>query len=403
MSLRWRKWMPTALFAVAIGCGLLLEEAVRAQTTGPVSTGPRRPRPGVDTGGPVGGGGPVRTPGTIPDQGGPSPDAPSTLPDIQTRTRQPGASADQPFFSADTNMVTVEISVLDNDGVFIPGIPDYHFQVLEDGVPQKVAQVGQSEAPMTVCLLIEFSNLYQQYWTESWYQTLTAAYGFVETLRPEDYVAVVAYDLKPEILSDFTQDRRKTYEAMQRMRIAGYSESNLFDALAEMCERMKDIEGRKSIIVISSGVDTFSRRTFKEARQQIQDAGVTVHAIGLMQALREWYDARQMLGPIARMDFLQADNQMRTFSKETGGLSFFPRFYGEFPRIFQALNYVMRNQYVALYQPTNTKRDGSYREIEVRLVDPKTNKQLRITGKKDKRIKYQIIHKEGYYAPREVE
>ena len=166
---------------------------------------------------------------------------------------------------------------------------------------------------------------------------------------------------------------------------------------------MKDIEGRKSIIVISSGVDTFSKRTFKEARQQIQDAGVTVHAIGLMQALREWYDSRGALGPIARMDFLQADNQMRTFAKETGGLSFFPRFYGEFPRIYQALNYVMRNQYVALYQPTNTKRDGSYREIEVRLVDPKTNNELRITGKKDKRIKYQIIHKDGYYAPREVE
>jgi VWFA-related protein len=323
-------------------------------------------------------------------------------PPIETRSRR--VTPDEtPLFTSDTNMVTVEITVLDDNGVFIPGIPAGNFQILEDGVPQKVVQLGQSEAPMTVCLLIEFSNLYQQYWSESWYQTLTAAYGFVETLRPEDWVAVVAYDLKPEILADFTQDRRKINEAMQRMRIAGYSESNLFDALAEMCERMKDIEGRKSIVVISSGVDTFSKRTFKEARETIQDAGVTVHTIGLMQALREWYDARGYLGSIARMDFLQADNQMRTFAKETGGLSFFPRFYGEFPNIFQALNYVMRNQYVALYQPTNAKRDGSLREIEVRLVNPENNEDLRITGKKGKRIKYQIIHKEGYTAPREVE
>ena len=63
----------------------------------------------------------------------------------------------------------------------------------------------------------------------------------------------------------------------------------------------------------------------------------------------------------------------------------------------------MRNQYVALYQPTNAKRDGTYREIEVRLVNPADNKDLRITGKKGKRIKYQIVHKEGYNAPREVE
>ena len=381
-------------FAAALAFGLGAFTVVSGQTTGPVQT--KKPRPQIE------GGGPVQGPSTIPGPNSPSADRPAGLPKIETRSRQP-VPEDQPFFSADTNMVTVEVSVVDNDGVFIPGIPNEYFQVLEDGVPQKVMEVGQSEAPMTVCLLIEFSNLYQQYWSETWYQTLTATYGFVETLRPEDWVAVVAYDLKPEILSDFTQDRRKTNEALQRLQIAGYSESNLFDALSEMATRMKDIEGRKAIVVITSGVDTFSKITFKEARQKIQDAGVTIHSIGLMQALREWYDSRGYMGSIARMDFLQADNNLRTFSKETGGLSFFPRFYGEFPNIFRAVNYVMRNQYVALYQPTNTKRDGEYREIEVKLVDPKSGDDLRITGKKGKRIKYQIIHKDGYYAPREVE
>lgn len=374
------------LAAAALLFCLAAAPLLEAQATGPI----QQPRP--------------RPPGTLPPVNGPSPDAPATLPPIETKApRRIPNEADQPVFTSDTNVVSVEISVIDDNGVFIPGIPEHHFQVLEDNVPQKVISVGQSEAPMTVCLLIEFSNLYQQYWSESWYQTLTAAYGFVDTLRPEDWIAVVAYDLRPEILSDFTQDRRKTREAMQRMRIAGYSESNLFDALAEMCERMKDIEGRKSIVVISSGVDTFSKLNFKQAREKIQEAGVTVHAIGLMQALREWYDARGYLSPIARMDFLQADNQLRTFSRETGGLSFFPRFYGEFPNIFRALNYVMRNQYVATYQPTNPKRDGEWREIEVKLIDPNTGNDLRITGKKDKRIKYEILHKDGYYAPREVE
>lgn len=382
-------WLVVLVVGAWVGTQMLGPDLAFAQTPGPIQSGPKRPpKPSA------------RTPNANPDVGAEAPA--QDLPQIQTRAPLP-IPEDTPVFRTDTNFVTVEISVLDNNGVFIPGIPDGNFQILEDGVPQKIVEIGQSEAPMTVCLLIEFSNLYQQYWSESWYQTLQASYGFVETLRPDDWVAVVAYDLKPEILTDFTQNRQKIFDAMQRMRIAGYSESNLFDALAEMCERMKGIEGRKSIVVISSGVDTFSKRTFKEARETIQDAGVTIHAIGLMQALREWYDARGAMGPIARMDFLQADNQMRTFAKETGGLSFFPRFYGEFPNIFRALNYVMRNQYVALYQPNNTQRDGEFREIEVRLVDPNTNKDLRITGKKDKRIKYQIVHKEGYYAPNEVE
>jgi VWFA-related protein len=350
---------------------------------------------------------PRRLPGRPPAPEGPASDAPAeipgrNLPPIETKPRQP-IPENQPLFSADTNVVNVDVAVVDNRGNFIPQIPKQHFQVLEDGVPQQIISFGPSEAPMTVCLLIEFSNLFQQYWSETWYQTLTAAYGFVETLRPEDWVAVVAYDLRPEILADFTQDRRKIYDGLQRMRIAGYSESNLFDALTDMCERMKDIEGRKSIILISSGLDTFSKITFGKARQIVQEAGVTVHAIGLMQALREWYDARGALGPMQRLDFLQADNQLRTFSSETGGLSFFPRFYGEFPTIFQTLNYTIRNQYSISYQPTNVKRDGSFREIQVRLVDPETNKELRITDQKGKRVKYRIIAKKGYTAPHEVE
>ena len=96
-----------------------------------------------------------------------------------------------------------------------------NFQILEDGVPQKVVNFGQSEAPSTVCLLIEFSNLYQQYWSETWYQTLSATFGFVQTLRPEDYVAVIAYDLRPTILTDFTQDRREIQRALQSLKIAG--------------------------------------------------------------------------------------------------------------------------------------------------------------------------------------
>ncbi len=212
----------------------------------------------------------------------------------------------------------------------------------------------------------------------------------MQTLKPEDYVAVVAYDIRPEILSDFSTNRQDTYEAMQRLRIAALSEANLYDALVDTAQRMQDIEGRKAILLISSGIDTFSKLTYDKTRRAIQDAGVPIYAIGLMQAMRDMADASGMMGSIQRLDFLQADNQMRTFAKESGGMAFFPRFYGEFPGIFQAISQAMRNQYVLSYTPSNQERDGKFRKIKVELVNPETNEPLRVVDEKGKPIKYQI-------------
>ncbi len=306
-------------------------------------------------------------------------------------------------FRTDVNTVSVDIAVVDNKGNFIPRIPPGNFRILEDNVPQKIGSFGTSEAPMTVCLVIEFSNRYQQYYSETWFQTLAATYGFVDTLKKDDVVAVVAYDLRTEILSDFSTDRSKTQEALQRLRIAGFSESNLYDALVDTAERMSDAEGRKAIVLISSGEDTFSKLTFDKARKRIQEAGVPIYALGLMQSIREIADARGRLGSIQRLDFLQADNQMRTFAKETGGMAFFPRFYGEFPNIFRAISESLRQQYSITYAPNNRTRDGKYRKIKVELVNPATNEPLRVIDEKGKPIKYTIIAKQGYTAPREVE
>jgi len=326
------------------------------------------------------------------------------LPKIPSKLKNKGELPEgSPSFKVETNVVSVDVAVLDNKGRFIPNIPRGNFRILEDNVPQQITNFGLGEAPMTVCLLIEFSNRFQQYWTETWYQTLTASYGFLETLRPEDYVAVIAYDMRPEILSDFSTDKRKAYEAMQRLRIAGFSESNLYDALVDTEDRMSGIEGRKAIVLIASGLDTFSKLTFDKARKAIQNGGVPIYAIGLMQAMRIWMESRGYMGPIMQLDFLQADNQMRTFSKETGGMSFFPRFYGEFPSIYQAISQSLRNQYSLAYSPTNAARDGKFRKIKVELVNPATNEPLRVTDEKGKPVKYQIIAKAGYTAPREVE
>jgi VWFA-related protein len=327
--------------------------------------------------------------------------AEAPIPSKLSKKAKPDIPEGLTSFKSDVDVVSVDVAVLDNKGHFIPNIPRGNFRVLEDNVPQQIKSFGKGEAPMTVCMLIEFSARFQQYWTSTWYQTLSASYGFLQTLKPEDYVAVIAYDMKEEVLSDFTTDKRQTYEAMQRLRIPGFSESNLYDALADTEDRMSKIEGRKAIVLIASGIDTFSKLTFDKARKAIQEGGVPIYAIGLMQALRIMYE--QYMGPIQRMDFLQADNQMKTFATETGGMAFFPRFYGEFPSIFGAISDSLRNQYSIGYAPSNKARDGRFRKIKVELVNPATNEPLRVTDEKGKPIKYQIIAKAGYTAPREVE
>jgi Ca-activated chloride channel family protein len=307
-----------------------------------------------------------------------------------------------PTFSSDVNTVQLEVAVLDNHGKFIPNIPRGNFRVLEDNVPQQISGFStNADAPMTIAMVIEFNALFQQYWSQGWYQTLVASYGFVETLKPDDYVAIIAYDLRPEILTDFTTDRGKIQEAMQRLRIPGFSESNMYDALVDTAQRMTNIEGRKAILLIATGRDTFSKLTFDKARKAIQEAGVPIYAISLLQAFRIVADA--YMSDSQRMDFLQADNQLNTFTRETGGQAFFPRFYGEFPGIFRDIQNALRNQYSLAYSPSNQVKDGKFRKIKVELVNPDNGEQLRITDQKNKPIKYSIVAKQGYTAPRAVE
>jgi VWFA-related protein len=305
-------------------------------------------------------------------------------------------------FKADVDTVSVDVAVQDKNGRFIQGIQKGSFRILEDNVPQQITGYNVGAAPMTVAMVIEFSNKFQQLYGPTWWQTLELSWGFASTLKPEDYVAVIAYDIKPETLSDFTTDRRQTQEALHRLTIPAWSEANLFDAVTDTAERMSGIEGRKAILLISSGIDTFSKLTFDKTRKILQESGVPIYAIGLMQTLRMYAEASGRIGAIQEMDFLQADNEMKTFATETGGMAFFPRFPGEFPGIFQQIQQGLRNQYVLTYQPTNKAHDGAYRKIKVQLVDHDGN-PMALKDEKGKPLKYTVVAKAGYKAPRAVE
>jgi VWFA-related protein len=350
--------------------------------------------------------GPQNTSGQTVAKKKPDPDTPppaEELPKIPSAYKKENANiGNLPTFRANVDTVSVDVAVLDKSGHFIPGIQKDFFRVLEDNVPQQITGYNIGEAPMTVAMVIEFSNKFQSLYGSAWFQTLELAWGFASTLKPEDYVAVVAYDIRPEILSDFTTNRQQTQEALHRLTIPAWSEANLFDAVTDTADRMSGIEGRKAILLISSGVDTFSKLTFDKTRKILQEAGVPIYAIGLMQTLRMMMESRGRMGSIQEMDFLQADNQMRTFASETGGMSFFPRFQGEFGGIFQQIHQALRNQYVLTYSPSNKAHDGTYRKIKVQLVDHDGN-PVALKDEKGKPLKYTVVAKAGYKAPRAVE
>ena len=333
----------------------------------------------------------------------PADDQPADQPSIPSEfKKKPDANPDNPTFRADSTTVSVEVAVLDDHGHFIPKIPRERFRISEDGVPQKIAGFGLGEAPMTICMLIEFSGRYQRYWSSGWRETLMASYGFLQTLKPDDNVAVVTYDMHTTILSDFSPDKNKAQEAMAQLRIPGFSESNMYDALTDMADRMSGIEGRKAILIIATGLDTFSKLTFDKARRKLQEAGVPIYSISIDQIVRINAEARGM-SPMRDMDWLQADNTMKTFAKETGGEAFFPRFPGEYPGVFQGISEALRNQYSLSYHPSNIAKDGKFRRIKVELINGDSGEPLRIVNEKGKPIKYQVIAKNGYTAPREVE
>ena len=245
-------------------------------------------------------------------------------------------------FSTDANSVTVDVAVEDAKGHFIPKLDKSYFRISEDSVPQQIATFSTGEAPMTVAMVVEFSNRFQSFNSKTWFQTIQAAYGFAGMLKPEDYLAIVAYDLRPEMLTDFTTDRGQIGEALGRLRYPGFSESNLYDALTDTISRMQGIEGRKAILLLSSGIDTFSGQTFDKARRTIQEGGVPIYAVGLMQSIRDVATASGAMRGTQELDFLQGDSQMRTFATESGGMAFFPHFVTEFPEIFRNMSTALR-------------------------------------------------------------
>jgi VWFA-related protein len=237
------------------------------------------------------------------------------------------------------------------------------------------------------------------------YDALNSSYVFASQLQPQDWVAIVEFDIKTHILVDFTQDKQAIFGALNSLRVPGFQETNIFDAMYDTLDRIDRIPGHKELVVVASGRDTFSKITLDQTLKKIKGTpNVTIYTICTGEAFLEYLDSighgQEMA--LYQLDYLQAKNQMNAFARMTGGLSYSPRLVGELPDIFREVTQSIRNQYSITYKPTNTKQDGTYRKLKVALVGP-DDKPLEIKDQKNKDIKYTIVARDGYTAKHEVE
>jgi len=305
----------------------------------------------------------------------------------------------------DVPLVNLDVLVTTKDGQTIPGLKPENFKIIEDGAPQKISNFNQAEAPVTAVLLVEFASTNYYFMVDA----LNASYAFANTLKKDDWVAVISYDMKPQILADFTQDKRAVYAALNQLRMPGFAETNLFDAVFDTLDRLDRIEGKKYIILVTTGIDTFSKLTLDKILKKIKSTkDVTIYPISVGFAVRNYCEVHRCgythgIGiPVSNMDYLQGDNEMRTFASLTGGRAYFPRFEGELSGIFNDIGADIRNQYSISYHPTNSKLDGTYRKLKVELQAPDGG-PLKIRDQKGKDLKYIVYAREGYTAKHQVE
>jgi VWFA-related protein len=319
---------------------------------------------------------------TQPTADQPAPSAPGTKPekinpnDIYT-------------LSTSTNLVNVDVMVVDGSGSPIQSLEKKNFKLFDDGVPQAVTNFGTGEAPMTVCLLVEFAS-------RSWPYLVIAlrySYAFLDVIHPKDWIAVVSFDLKSQILTDFTQDRSEVRAGLDQLRVPGFSESNFFDALTFVLDRMKEVHGRKAVVAVVTGVDTFSKLTYDQTLKIVRASDTPIYPISIL----EFMTIRNPRGD--NITSLQAENALKTMASYSGGQAYFPRFEQEVPEDYQQIAQQLRTQYSLGFVPTNATKDGQFHKLKVALVDEQGN-PLEILNQKGKKVKYHIVARDGYYAPK---
>jgi len=318
--------------------------------------------------------------------------APPNPPTGQQQPQQAGqvpAPAPQVSIAVESNVVNIDAVVTDQDGDILTNLKKENFRVLDNNQPQQISNFAPSEAPITIVVLMEFSQLGGEWYA---YQAKTWAYNFVSHLNEKDYVAFKTFDLRTHVLVDFTRNKQEVAQAAASLYFPDFHEANLFDALLETLDELRDVKGKKSILLLASGYDTFSKHTLDQTLKRVKETDVPIYSVGMAEERQ----VRSIRGE--NISYLQAKNQLTTFADMTGGYAWFPRFQGEMNDIFNTVAAFLRSQYTLGFTPS-TSPDGKYHKLKVEIVDEQGNPMMQ-PDKKGKMKKVIIIARQGYTSPK---
>ena len=304
--------------------------------------------------------------------------------------------------SISTQIVNIDAVVYNTkSGQIVTGLKKGNFAVFADGQQQTITNFSTPEAPITVALVVEYSKWGEMFglygnrgYEPGTYEVIRPTAMFLSQFikPPDDFASVIAFDIRPTPLTDFTNDPGRLSQVVTLLlrNSPAFRETNLFDALKFVMvgghadsvvleDNQKDksdysgitaIQGRRrAVLLIASGIDTFSKINYGEARKVLQNAGVPVYIIGTANLFKKIYGdqlpATDTLGGMpGRMSWLQADNTLQTFAKETGGAYFPVTFEGELPKVLGSINALLRSQYSLAFNPGDV-HDGKQHKLKV--------------------------------------
>jgi VWFA-related protein len=269
--------------------------------------------------------------------------------------------------------VRLPITVTDKKGQFVPGLTKDDFIILEDKVPQTIETFSDDlslTTPLYVAVLMDTSPStagklkFQQ----------ESAMNFIQTVvKPrKDRVLFATFDDEINLLQDFTDKLDLLDKAVYSVKKMG-KQTALYDAVWQFCdEKMRSVPGRRVLLVVTDGEDTYSRANIRDAIDIAQRTETTIFAISTKAGF---------LGTVPGVEAGQVsdkkDRDLQTLSEETGGMAFFTGDMLTLERSFTKIAKELRAQYLVTYDPTNKSYDGTFRKIDVKLSDRRGDLKVR--------------------------
>jgi VWFA-related protein len=299
-------------------------------------------------------------------------------------------------FAPVTRTVTIKLQVEDPNGYFMPNIRRDNFAVYEDGVRQKLSTVEVEHAPVSAALLMEYGGRYHELNKALGFEVTQIGRQLLEVIGRDDKVAIFTYGDKMETLADFTQGHDTLEGIFDRFSTPPFSELNLYDAVMETLNRVRAVDGRKAIILVSSGIDTFSKASFEQVLQAAKESSIPIYTVSLVHLMQHEVAMYGPTAPFARIDWNTSERQLEMLAKASGGRAYLLSSDLEIPAIYDDIMENLRLRYVITYVSSNPATSGPARNIRVELIDPKTGEALKIHDASGKLIASRIFVQETY-------